>query len=156
MEKAEREGSQLCCLALDWKMAFDRLHQNQVSHSVENYQILEALSAAAIRLYSNPTFWTEMDKKISGNKKHKRGIRQGCTLSHNIFNIAMSSLIETVQRTERGSERRQHPEHIADGTHLRRRRNVDINKSKIAGKSPPRHREIRTTLRTPRSTNASA
>ncbi len=84
--------------------AFDRLHQDQISKSMGNPRIPEALSAATTTLYSNPTCWTKVDKTTSSNTKQKRGIRQVCTLSPYIFIIAMSSLIETVQRTTKHQE----------------------------------------------------
>ena len=56
LEKAEREGSELHCLALDWKMAFDRLKQGQIRKALEKYSVPEDLIAAIEALYSNPAF----------------------------------------------------------------------------------------------------
>ena len=100
LEKAEREGSELHCLALDWKMAFDRLKQGQIRKALEKYSVPEDLIAAIEALYSNPAFWTEIDKVRSSTHPQSRGIRQGCTLSPYLFIIAMSSLVEMVQRTD--------------------------------------------------------
>ena len=81
LEKAEREGSELHCLALDWKMAFDRLKQGQIRKALEKHSVPEDLIVAIESLYGSPAFWTEIDKVRSSTHPQKRGIRQGCTLS---------------------------------------------------------------------------
>jgi hypothetical protein len=81
-------------------MAFDRLKQGQIRKALENYSVPEDLIVAIESLYGSPAFWTEIDKVRSSTHPQKRGIRQGCTLSPYLFIIAMSSLVEMVQRTD--------------------------------------------------------
>ena len=116
LEKAEREGSELHCLALDWKMAFDRLKQGQIRKALEKYSVPEDLIAAIEALYSNPAFWTEIDKVRSSTHPQSRGIRQGCTLSPYLFIIAMSSLVEMVLQTSHHGRR--NPQHGVAGATL--------------------------------------
>jgi hypothetical protein len=81
-------------------MSFDRFKQGQIRKALEKYSVPEDLIAAIEALYSNPAFWTEIDKVRSATHPQTRGIRQGCTLSPYLFIIAMSSLVEMVQRTD--------------------------------------------------------
>ena len=81
-------------------MTFDRLKQGQIRKALEKYSVPEDLIVAIEALYSSPAFWTEIDKVRSSTHPQKRGIRQGCTLSPYLFIIAMSSLVEMVQRTD--------------------------------------------------------
>jgi hypothetical protein len=60
MEKAESEGSGLHCLALDWKVAVDRLKQGQVRKALEKYSVPEEIISTIDALYSSPAFWTEI------------------------------------------------------------------------------------------------
>ena len=72
LEKAEREGSEMHCLALDWKLAFDRLKQGQIRKELEKYSALEDLIVAIEALYSSLSFWTEIDKVRGSTHPQKR------------------------------------------------------------------------------------
>eukprot|EP00973_Karenia_brevis_P033947 4684374-Karenia_brevis.AAC.1 len=47
-------------------------------------------------LYENPTFEVEINGVKSTRKRQKRGIRQGCPLSPNLFVILMTTLFHDV------------------------------------------------------------
>ena len=73
MEKAESEGSGLHCLALDWKMAFDRLQQGQIRKALEKYSVPEEIISAIDALCSSPACWTEIQKNKAPHNHKKEG-----------------------------------------------------------------------------------
>ena len=74
LERAEREGSEIHCLALDWKMAFDKLKQGQIQLALRKYKVPEELIGAISALYESPAFWTEVDRvKSETHNRRKEG-----------------------------------------------------------------------------------
>ena len=61
MDKAERSGSKLGVVLLDWEKAFDKITHSSLMKALERYRVPKKLINLIKDLYKNPTFKVNSD-----------------------------------------------------------------------------------------------
>ena len=102
-EAAEREGSTLFQVALDYKKAFDCITHEVLVTTLKGYGVPAGLLGIVIAIYCQPLFQVKLRGTCSQVHKQGAGIRQGCPLSPYLFVLVTSRLLTTVlERYRRG------------------------------------------------------
>ena len=92
MDMAERTGSNLSIILLDWKMAFDKVNQEKLMQVLRRLRIPPRMLIALQHIYDNPKFRVATQEHQSDYFIQHSGIRQGCPLSPYLFVLLMSAL----------------------------------------------------------------
>ena len=93
-EIAERHGTQLYMLALDYSKAFDSIPHSELTESLTRTGASNKNIALVAAIYSNPKFRIKIPEGISEEHPQTIGIRQGCPLSPYLYIIATSCLMK--------------------------------------------------------------
>jgi hypothetical protein len=108
MDVAERSGSNLTFVLLDWEKAFDKIDQDKLIQVLKRLQIPEHLLALITNFYKDPKFSVKTMNGISSEHSQQSGIRQGCPPSSYLFTIVMSAMFEDIKNRLR-SKRQNEP-----------------------------------------------
>ena len=92
MDKAERTGSKLGVILLDWEKSFDKISRTGLDKALERYQVDPKLRRIITNLYTNTDFMVQLNKSKSNWQEQSAGIRQGRPLSPHLFLVVMSVL----------------------------------------------------------------
>ena len=95
-EFAERAGLRAQFVFLDWEKAFDKIEHEWLMAALDSYGLPARVQRMIAQIYSNPTFYVEVEGVKSSWKTQRRGIRQGCPLSPYLFILVMNRIIEQV------------------------------------------------------------
>ena len=90
---AERSGTPLYILALDYSKAFDSIPHPKLTESLRRKGASEKNIALVEAIYRHPTFRIRIPEGTSEEQQQDIGIRQGCPLSPYLYIIATSCLM---------------------------------------------------------------
>ena len=90
---AERAGTPLYLLALDYSKAFDSIPHDKLLESLRRKGASEKNIALVAAIYHHPKFRIKIPEGISEEKPQDIGIRQGCPLSPYLYIISTSCLM---------------------------------------------------------------
>ena len=93
-EIAERHGTQLYMLALDYSKAFDSIPHHKLTESLQRLGASPKNISLVKAIYCNPRFRIKIPEGISDEYAQDIGIRQGCPLSPYLYIIATSCLMQ--------------------------------------------------------------
>ena len=93
-EIAERHGTQLYMLALDYSKAFDSIPHGKLTESLRRLGASQKHISLVAEIYRNPRFRIRIPEGISEEHQQDIGIRQGCPLSPYLYIIATSCLMQ--------------------------------------------------------------
>ena len=96
MEKAEREGSALHIVLLDWEKAFDKITHSSLIKTLERFGLPAHILNVVKSLYTHPRFRSRQGQSVSGQYEQHTGIRQGCPLSPYLFLAVMTAIWKDV------------------------------------------------------------
>ena len=97
-EIAERHGTQLYMLALDYSKAFDSIPHDKLTECLVRMGASPKNIALVSAIYRTPRFRIKIPEGISRELTQDIGIRQGCPLSPYLYIIATSCLTEDFLR----------------------------------------------------------
>ena len=89
-ELAERHGTQLYMLALDYSKAFDSIPHEKLIECLIRMGAPTKMITLVKAIYSSPRFRIKIPEGISDEFQQEIGIRQGCPLSPYLYTIATS------------------------------------------------------------------
>ena len=92
MDKAERSGTNLGIILLDWEKAFDKISHSSLLHTMRRYRLPPRFLNLLTNIYKEPNFYVSLQKTTSDTHAQHSGIRQGCPLSPYLFVMVMSAL----------------------------------------------------------------
>ena len=99
MELAERSGSPLYVLLLDWSKAFDKISHDGLLHALHRMGINSDFTDLIGQIYKEPKFTVRVQANdISTEKTASSGIRQGCPLSPYLFTILHTVIMHDVEQ----------------------------------------------------------
>ena len=92
-EIAERHGTQLYLLALDYSKAFDSIPHHKLTECLHRMGASEKNISLVTAIYASPNIRIKIPEGISNERRQSTGIRQGCPLSPYLYIIATSCLM---------------------------------------------------------------
>ena len=93
-EIAERHGTQLYMLALDYSKAFDSIPHYKLTESLQRMGASKKNISLINSIYKSPRFRIRIPEGISDEHTQDIGIRQGCPLSPYLYIVATSCLMQ--------------------------------------------------------------
>ena len=96
-EQAERQGTGLYALFLDWEKAFDKIHPQSLLAALRRFGVQEEFVQLIHSIYQQPQFQVRAMGHTSTTKVARSGIRQGCPLSPYLFLVVHSAIMHDVQ-----------------------------------------------------------
>ena len=83
-------------LFLDWEKAFDKVDQVMLIEAIKRLNIPDKTVNILKSFYTNPQFRIKDKEGVSGFRRQRAGIRQGCPLSPYLFILLMTVLFHDI------------------------------------------------------------
>ena len=99
MEECRNDKSNLLCLFVDFRKAFDTVPTNNIWNRLEELKVPFELRVAAIRLYENVISKFKSNEGLSRDIKCNIGVKQGFRLSPTLFGIYINKLEGCLEET---------------------------------------------------------
>ena len=96
LDLAEKQGSNLTFILLDWEKAFDKIDHNRMLEALARLNIPLELQSLISVIYEAPQFKVVSGGKHSEYLTQHSGIRQGCPLPQYLF-ILVTTTINNVR-----------------------------------------------------------
>jgi len=98
-----RQHQALHMICLGWEKVLDKVDTGCLSTVLSGYWVPEKVKTVVLALTGAPEFRVAMNGHVSGARRQRTGMRQGCTLSPFLFTLTLSAImhdVETRVRTE--------------------------------------------------------
>jgi len=92
----ETHGDKFFMLFLDWEKAFDKVDQKKLINALYRLNIPAKILKIIESFYRDPKFRVKDVEGLSGYRKQRAGIRQGCPLSPYLFILLMTVIFHDV------------------------------------------------------------
>ena len=97
MDMAERQGTNLTLVLLDWEKAFDKVDQNKLIEVHSRLCIPQRIIGIVQNIYENAKFRVVKGSVRSDYQTQNSGIRQGCPLSPYLFGVLMTAVFQDIK-----------------------------------------------------------
>lgn len=101
---AEKGGTKLSLVLLDWEKAFDKTLHEKLFEALERIGIDEHLMEITKSIYKKPKLKVRIGTLESEWHQQNTGIRQGCPLSPYLFLIVMAAMFYDIHRGNHRNE----------------------------------------------------
>ena len=97
LDIAERQGTNMTLVLLDWEKAFDKINQAKLLEVLTRLSVPDTLVRTIHHIYLGAKFRVVRGENHSSYKTQDSGIRQGCPLSPYLFSIVMSAVFQDIK-----------------------------------------------------------
>ena len=97
MDLAERQGTNMTLILLDWEKAFDKIDQNMLLQVLQRLALPQNIIAVVQNIYKEAKFRVVRGEQNSTFRTQDSGIRQGCPLSPYLFGIVMTAIFQDIR-----------------------------------------------------------
>ena len=99
---AEHTGTPLCVLSLDFHNAFDRIAHEYLFYILHSYGIQKGFLDCLRAMYTEVTFFVQVNDTLAGPIPIHCGVRQGCPLSMALYALCLHPLLGMLDHSLRG------------------------------------------------------
>ena len=97
MDMAERQGTNLTLVLLDWEKAFDKVDQYKLIEVLSRLYIPQRIIGLVQNIYENAKFRVVKGSVHSNYQTQNSGIRQGCPLSPYLFGVLIIAVFQDIK-----------------------------------------------------------
>ena len=97
MDMAERQGTNLTLVLLDWEKAFDKVDQDKLVEVLARLCIPQRIICLIQNIYEQAKFRVVKGNVRSDYQIQNSGIRQGCPLSPYLFGVLMTAIFQDIK-----------------------------------------------------------
>jgi len=97
---ANHENIPLAIVSLDQEKAFDRIHHDYLFKTLERFGFGEYFISCIKTLYTNVYSLLKINNSLTSPFQFRRGIRQGCSLSGQLYAICLEPLLHKLRSSE--------------------------------------------------------
>ena len=97
---ANEEHLPLAIVSLDQEKAFDRIHHDYLFKTLESFGFGDYLLSCIRTLYTNVQSLLKINNSLTSPFQFQRGIRQGCSLSGQLYAICLEPLLHKLRSDE--------------------------------------------------------
>ena len=87
---------------MDYEKAFDSVEHEEIIKALEEHQVPTAYLETIKSMYRTCTSQVRMDNDLSKSFEIRRGVRQGDTLSPNMFNSGLEQVFRRLNWQDKG------------------------------------------------------
>jgi hypothetical protein len=98
LDIAERGGTNITLVLLDWEKAFDKINQDKLLEVLQRMNTPPNALNAIRQIYNKAQFRVCSRAGKSEYREQKSGIRQGCPLSPYLFTIVMTAMMKDIKQ----------------------------------------------------------
>ena len=107
----------LAILSLDQQKAFDRVHHEYLEHALAAFGFGPTFIKYIMTLYTGTESLIKVNQTLTTPLEFKRGIRQGCSLSGQLYTLCIEPLLHKI-RTKSGMQGFQFPDSDGEKSYL--------------------------------------
>ena len=97
MDMAERQGTNMSLIFLDWQKAFDKVDQHRLIEVLQRLHVPSNILQTISNMYKEAQFRVVKGENKSEYKAQKSGIRQGCPLYPYLFCVLLSAIFQDIK-----------------------------------------------------------
>ena len=99
MDLAERQGTNMSLVLLDWEKAFDKIDQKKLIQVLQRLSVPQNIIQVVQNIYREAKFRVTKGEHFSSFRTQDSGIRQGCPLSPYLFSIIVTAIFQDIRVT---------------------------------------------------------
>ena len=99
MDLAERQGTNMSLVLLDWEKAFEKIDQKKLKQVLQRLSVPQNIIQVVQNIYREAKFRVTKGEHFSSFRTQDSGIRQGCPLSPYLFSIIMTAIFQDIRVT---------------------------------------------------------
>ena len=97
MDLAERQGTNISMILLDWENCFDNVDQCRLVETLSRFSSHEIIITAIRNIYREAKFRVARGENKSGFHEQNSRIRPGCPLSPYLFRVIMTAIFHDIK-----------------------------------------------------------